>query len=200
MGAMFWFTPHTLFPSFYDPDESVQMAAARTVPWMAIYVIADGIQTTLYGVIKGCGRQPIIVPIVIASYWCIALPLAYYFAFVKHDGTTDCDDFGNEFTTCGVAGLSAGMTVGTYIHCIIIAVVVSCFTDWEKEAGKAERRFISSCGASKDLIISNEEDVRYFEKIACLDGNSVPSCLTDSSSFTSEERCLSSSEINYGSI
>mmetsp|Transcript_5411 Transcript_5411/g.7936 ORF Transcript_5411/g.7936 Transcript_5411/m.7936 type:complete len:665 (-) Transcript_5411:42-2036(-) len=206
MGAILWFSPHTFFPSFYDPDKAVQMSAARTIPWISLYVIADGIQTTLYGVIKGCGRQPIVVPIVIVSYWCIALPLANHFAFVKYDGTTECDDeFDSEFSTCGIAGLSAGMTVGTYLHCFAIAVAVLCFTDWNKEAVKAAQRFQSSCnGLRTSQIYPNTTDAKdaggYVVKIVRSKNNSLPSSLTSSFSVSSEEgSCLSSSIVNYGS-
>lgn len=139
IGGILWFTPHTYFPSLLDPDKQVISETARTIPYLSFYVIADGVQITLNGIIKGCGRQPIVMPIVIAAYWLVGVPLAYYFAFVKNGGTTVCESSKGEFSMCGIAGLTAGMTIGTYVHFVLLAIAVAG-TVWANEAEKAQRR------------------------------------------------------------
>ena len=104
-STLYFVRPHTYFPSFFDADERVASEAARTIPFLSLYVIADGIQVALNGVVKGCGRQPLIMPIVIVSYWFIGLPLAYHFTFIVNEGTTVCDE---DQHFCGIAGLVAG--------------------------------------------------------------------------------------------
>jgi hypothetical protein len=68
-------------------------------------VFADGLQAAFNGIIKGCGRQFIIMPIVVIAYWVVGLPLSYYFAFVQNDGIMECN---NTSYFCGDVGLVAG--------------------------------------------------------------------------------------------
>lgn len=88
------------------------------------------------GILKGCGRQWITMPIVVFAYWGVAVPMAYNIAFVRHDKAMFCDD--SYF--CGDVGLVAGMTTGTWVHMLLLALVVWSTTDWEREARKAKER------------------------------------------------------------
>ena len=72
---------------------------------------------------------------VLIAYWVVGVPLAYYLAFVRNDGTL-CDD--SYF--CGVRGLVFGMTIGTWVHMILLAILVWHTTDWPQEAVKAKQR------------------------------------------------------------
>jgi len=123
-------TDHTIVPSIFSDDSKVIHSAARTIPLLAVYVLGDGVQVALSGVIKGCGRQCIASPVVIFSYWIVALPIAYYLSFIMEEGMECNDGF------CGVVGLTTGMTVGTWVHCLLILVIVCC-TNWQKEADRA---------------------------------------------------------------
>jgi len=137
LGVLLYSIPHTLLPSFFAPNEDELIEeTSRTIPLLATYVVADGIQVALNGIIKGCGRQCITMPIVVVAYWVVALPLAYYFAFVKHNRQMFCDD--SYF--CGDVGLVAGMTSGTWVHMLLLAVVVGATTNWNLEAKKAKER------------------------------------------------------------
>jgi MATE family multidrug resistance protein len=105
LGALLYGIPHTFLPSLFAPnEEEVILETSRTIPLLAMYVFADGIQCALNGIIKGCGRQCITMPIVVVAYWVVAVPLAYYIAFVRHDGVMFCDD--SYF--CGDVSLVAG--------------------------------------------------------------------------------------------
>ena len=135
LGSLLYFTPHTLFPSFFTPTEAVVTEASRLIPLLSLYVIGDGIQSALNGVIKGCGRQCIIMPIVVFAYWIVGVPLAYYFVFLRNGGIM-CEDI----LTCGVTGLVLGLTIGTWTHMLLLAVVVACTTNWDSETRKAKDR------------------------------------------------------------
>lgn len=102
IGCVLYFTPHTFFPSLFAPEDAVVEETSRTIPLLAAYVFADGVQVALNGIIKGCGRQCITMPIVLVAYWVVGLPIAYYFAFVSHQGLM-CDEL-----FCGVVGLVTG--------------------------------------------------------------------------------------------
>ena len=64
IGVMLMSTPHGFFPSLLAPREvDVIQQASKTIPLLAFYVFADGVQVCLNGIIKGCGRQWTTVPI-----------------------------------------------------------------------------------------------------------------------------------------
>ena len=118
LGMILFIVPHTFFPSLFAPNEDdVVYQTSRTIPFLAFYVIADGMQCTLDGIIRGCGQQCITMPIVVFSYWLVALPLAYHSAFIVYDGEMFCEDDNDDDTDgffswythpCGTAGLVAG--------------------------------------------------------------------------------------------
>lgn len=134
-GSILWWTPHTTFPSLFTPDPNVIQQASQTLPLLAFYVFADGVQTTLNGILKGCGRQRIAMPIVVVAYWIVGVPLAYHLTFVRNDGFMCQDDF-----YCGIRGLVTGMTTGTWIHLILMAMAVLGTTRWPLEARRAQER------------------------------------------------------------
>jgi MATE family multidrug resistance protein len=137
VGCFLFFTPHTFIPSLFAPNEQeVILETAKTIPFLAFYVFADGVQTALNGVITGCGRQRVAMPIVVVAYWAVAVPLAYYLAFVKNNGDMYCED--SYF--CGVVGLVTAMTTGTWVHMLLLALVVGCTTNWAVESEKAKAR------------------------------------------------------------
>lgn len=96
----------------------------------------DGLQIGLQGTIKGVGKQFIVAPIVVFSYWIVGVPLAYYNTFVKNGGIMEC----GVVSLCGVRGLVFGILTGTYAHMILLFIVVVFSIDWRKEATKAEAR------------------------------------------------------------
>jgi len=136
MGSILYFTPHTFFPSFFSPDEQVVEEASRTIPFLAFYLFADGVQVALNAVIKGCGRQCVTMPVVIIAYWLVGLPLAYYLGFVRHDGVMDC---GTD-SLCGIPGLVFGLTTGTWVHMLLLLFIVVCTTNWRVLAQRAQER------------------------------------------------------------
>ena len=118
LGTTLFVVPHTFFPSLFAPDEDdVVYQTSRVIPLLALYVVADGIQCSLSGIIKGCGRQCVTMPIVLIAYWLVSLPLAYHLAFIVYDGEMFCEDnndddnegfFFRYIHPCGTVGLVTG--------------------------------------------------------------------------------------------
>jgi multidrug resistance protein, MATE family len=109
LGCVLYWTPHQFFPSLFAPDEpDLVHETARTMSLLAVYVFADGIQAAFNGIIKGCGRQPVIMPVVVIAYWIVGVPLAYHIAFHRFHGVMCTNSY-----FCGQVGLVTGMTVGT---------------------------------------------------------------------------------------
>lgn len=141
--------PHDFFPSLFAPEaEDVIVQASRTIPLLVLYVFADGIQAVLSGIISGCGRQVVTVPIVLVSYWVLGVPFAYYTTFVVSQRALYCDDF----YFCGDVGLVSGMTLGTWVHMVLLGIVVVTSTDWEMEAEKAKERVKTKRGVLESLM------------------------------------------------
>ena len=64
IGLVLMIAPHDIIPSLFAPKElGVIQEASKTIPLLAAYVVADGTQVALNGIIKGCGRQCVTVPI-----------------------------------------------------------------------------------------------------------------------------------------
>ena len=137
MGSILFLTPHTTFPSLFTSDLNVILQTSYTIPLLAFYVFADGLQCALQGTIKGCGKQYIVAPIVVFSYWVIGVPLAYYKAFIVNDGAMDCD---HAISLCGVRGLIFGLLTGTWVHMLLLLFVVLFTIDWWEEAVLAGAR------------------------------------------------------------
>jgi len=132
LSCILYFTPHTYFPSLFTPDKYIIEQASSTIPYLALYIFADGLQATYNGIIKGCGRQLVTIPIVFVAYWIVGVPLAYHNAFVAHSDQS-CQH-------CGVIGLVDGLTVGTWVHFILMASLVIFTTNWSEEAKSAQQR------------------------------------------------------------
>ena len=103
-GLLLYGLPHTLVPSWFTPNnDAVIQQTAKLIPLLSIYMLGDGTRVAIEGVLNGCGRQRIGVPVVIFSYWVVGVPLAYYIVFVRHGGYMCEDGY-----LCGVVGLVIG--------------------------------------------------------------------------------------------
>ena len=123
LGAALMLSDHDLVPSLFTDGREVVEETAKTIPLLSAYVFADGCQVALSGVLKGCGLQRWAAPVVVASYWGLAIPLGYWLSLGKEDGW-------------GVVGLTAGMTAGTWMHFCLMCVLVGK-VKWDKVASAA---------------------------------------------------------------
>ena len=137
-GAILYGTPHSLFPSLFTDDVELIKNTEKLIPLLAAYVIADGVQSAFTGTIRGIGRQAITIPVVVFSYWIFGLPMAYFLAFVRNAGTTECGSLPS--FTCGEVGLVTGMTGGTWLHMLLLGVVVLGMIDWDIEGKRTQDR------------------------------------------------------------
>jgi len=139
IACVLFFTPHKVLPSFFTPDVEVIEAAAKTLPYLALYNFCDGLQYTLNGVIRGVGKQCIVMPIAIFSYWIVGLPLAYFVTFGFGNSENEMVDT-HQGPFDGILGLVFGMTVGTCIHFLLMAIVVGFGINWDVEVIRARER------------------------------------------------------------
>lgn len=146
IGALLFLSPHSLLPSLLASSAAVVDLTASTIPLLAVYVLADGVQVCLSGLTKGLGLQWMGAPVVVVAYWLVGVPVARYLAFERG---------------MGVLGLVGGMTAGTWVHFVMMGAVVACCVDWEREAGKAKARVGGGGGGEEEVSfvrVAGEEE------------------------------------------
>lgn len=112
-----------VFGRLFNDDERVVKLVAEVMPFVALFQIADGLNGSCGGVLRGMGRQWVGALVNIVSYYCGALPGGIYLAF--HGW--------------GLAGLWIGQCVALYLVGALEWVIVG-MSKWEKEVDRALQR------------------------------------------------------------
>ena len=111
------------FAKIFNDDEDVVRLTAQVLPAVAIFQIADGLNASCGGILRGMGRQHIGAAINIVSYYFCALPFGIYLAY--HGW--------------GLQGLWWGNCLALYIAGFVQWLIVA-FSDWNKQVDKAIAR------------------------------------------------------------
>ncbi|KAF2173299.1 hypothetical protein M409DRAFT_49761 [Zasmidium cellare ATCC 36951] len=111
------------FARLFNDDEHVVKLTADVLPYVALFQIADGLNGSCGGALRGMGRQHVGAIVNIVSYYCGALPLGIYLAF--HGW--------------GLAGLWVGQCIALYIVGVLEWAIVA-FSNWHKEVDEAFNR------------------------------------------------------------
>lgn len=114
------------FARLFNDDESVVRLTAEVLPYVALFQIADGLNGSCGGSLRGMGRQHIGAAVNILSYYCGALPLGIWLAF--HGW--------------GLKGLWVGQCIALYIVGVLEWAIVA-FSNWEKQVENAFKRMDS---------------------------------------------------------
>ncbi|KAF1963034.1 mate family transporter [Byssothecium circinans] len=69
------------YAKIFNDDIHVIKLTAKVMPYVALFQIADGLNGSCGGALRGMGRQHIGAIVNIVSYYCGALPLGVYLAF-----------------------------------------------------------------------------------------------------------------------
>lgn len=120
-----------VFGRLFNDDERVVRLVAEVMPYVALFQIADGLNGSCGGVLRGMGRQWVGALVNIVSYYCGALPGGIYLAF--HGW--------------GLAGLWVGQCVALYLVGALEWVIVGK-SKWGKEVERALQR-LDSGGAGE---------------------------------------------------
>lgn len=111
------------FAKIFNDDPDVVKLTAQVLPFVALFQIADGLNGSCGGSLRGMGRQHIGAVVNIVSYYCGALPLGIYLAF--HGW--------------GLEGLWVGQCIALYVVGVVEWVFVA-FSDWDHQVKKAFER------------------------------------------------------------
>jgi MATE family multidrug resistance protein len=120
------------FAKIFNDDEKVVKLTARVLPYVALFQIADGLNGSCGGSLRGMGRQHIGAAVNIVSYYCGALPLGIWLAF--HGW--------------GLVGLWVGQCIALYLVGFAEWVIVA-WSNWEYQVQKAFERM------DKDELVEN---------------------------------------------
>jgi MATE family multidrug resistance protein len=112
-----------VFGRIFNDDERVVKLVSEVMPFVALFQIADGLNGSCGGALRGMGRQWVGAAVNLVSYYCGALPGGIYLAF--HGW--------------GLAGLWIGQCVALYLVGAFEWVIVG-MSDWEGEVEKAMGR------------------------------------------------------------
>lgn len=104
------------YAKIFNDDERVVKLTADVMPYVALFQIADGLNGSCGGALRGMGRQHIGAAVNIISYYAGALPLGIHLAW--HGW--------------GLAGLWVGQCIALYLVGIIEWVIVA-FSNWDHQ-------------------------------------------------------------------
>jgi MATE family multidrug resistance protein len=109
-----------VYGKIFNDDERVIRLTAEVMPFVALFQIADGLNGSCGGSLRGMGRQHVGAIVNLVSYYAGALPLGIYLAF--HGW--------------GLKGLWVGQCIALYLVGILEWGIVS-FSNWDHQVEKA---------------------------------------------------------------
>lgn len=112
-----------VFGRLFNDDVRVIKLVADVMPFVALFQIADGLNGSCGGVLRGTGRQWVGAAVNLVSYYGGALPMGIYLAF--HGW--------------GLRGLWIGQCVALYLVGILEWLIVG-MSNWENEVKRALSR------------------------------------------------------------
>ena len=122
---------------------------------VSLFMLLDGVQVGLAGVVTGAGFQSKTMPALFVSYWMLALPLGVYLAFQRK---------------MSLVGLWIGMSIGVFFHAFWVLFVVfggemfpkfknSQWTiDWPEAVSRAELAVERDEEEKDDSFFEEEEE------------------------------------------
>ncbi|KAF2205216.1 MATE efflux family protein [Delitschia confertaspora ATCC 74209] len=109
-----------VYAKIFNDDIRVIKLTAEVMPYVALFQIADGLNGSCGGALRGMGRQHVGATVNLVSYYCGALPLGIWLAF--HGW--------------GLAGLWVGQCVALYLVGFGEWMIVA-WSNWEHQVKKA---------------------------------------------------------------
>lgn len=133
------------YAKIFNDDADVVKLTAEVMPYVALFQIADGLNGSCGGALRGMGRQHIGAMVNIVSYYCGALPLGIYLAF--HGW--------------GLGGLWVGQCIALYIVGLGEWLIVA-WSNWEHQVQKAFERMDE--GERAEAAFGDAGDVNGYQE------------------------------------
>ena len=65
----------------FTSDPALMDLVSHVMLILPAYIIADGLEVVLSGVLKGAGLQALAAPVVVISYYAVGVPASYLLGF-----------------------------------------------------------------------------------------------------------------------
>lgn len=131
----------------FSSDEDVANLVSQLIPISCIFMMGDAVLATTGGVLRGLGRQKIVLWLNILAFWIIAVPIGAILTFVAE---------------LGVYGLWWGMVIGIYTVSMI-GIWYLRRVRWEHEAKKALKR-LSTIVSTRQIAVPDVSSASQFEE------------------------------------
>lgn len=128
------------YAKIFNDDVRVVRLTAEVMPYVALFQIADGLNGSCGGSLRGMGRQHVGAAVNIVSYYAGALPLGIYLAF--HGW--------------GLKGLWVGQCIALYLVGFLEWALVA-WSDWDAEVRKALSRMDPDAQAERGIAHADPE-------------------------------------------
>ncbi|KAM3328514.1 protein DETOXIFICATION 12 [Capsicum galapagoense] len=128
------FACRNIFGYVFSNEKEVVDYVANMAPLLCLSVLTDSFQGTLSGVARGCGWQHIGAYVNLASFYLCGIPIAASLAFWLH---------------LRGEGLWIGILCGAVMQTILLSVITCC-TNWKKQAAMARERLHADENSSTD--------------------------------------------------
>lgn len=129
---------------FTTDEDVIKLFGSSLAFVLAIYVIADGAQGGMTGVLNGTGKQGVAGPVAWLCYYMVALPVSVLCSGVFGIGLS-----------LQVLGLTIGIAVGTWLHAGIYTYII-CKMDWDEQVHLSVERLRREHGPSTKGRIDGE--------------------------------------------
>ncbi len=106
--ALLYFTIPELLLRFATDDPELLAAGVKLLFFVALFQMPDGLQVTLWGILRGIGVTKVPMFLSLIGNWCIGLPVGYYLAYRK---------------SMEAQGLWAGLAIGLTFMAITLAML-----------------------------------------------------------------------------
>ena len=82
--SLAFFLKPEFFIGIFSKDKVIFDIAINIVPIFSIFVIADGLQVSLGGILKGLKMTKAVSACILSSYWIIGVPLGFFLAYKEN--------------------------------------------------------------------------------------------------------------------
>lgn len=152
-----------VYAKIFNDDIRVIRLTAEVMPYVALFQIADGLNGSCGGALRGQGRQHIGAIVNIVSYYCGALPLGIHLAW---HGWGLAGLWVRNFSKAVVLYLTLDLfQIGQCIALYLVGFIewgIVAFSNWDKEVNKAfkrmDRRSIAEQGLLNRIADHEAED------------------------------------------
>ncbi len=103
-SSLILISANKILPSFYISDPGVIELASKLIIIAALFQLADGIQATSVGVLRGLTDVKIPLAIIFSSYWLIAIPISFWLGV---------------HLNWGAVGIWTGLSIGLFLVAIL---------------------------------------------------------------------------------